>query len=143
MRANQITRITRDFVTDVIEIQKQRRLTSVYTVVASLNKSSNNTLCSVVNCVEIRSKMRLFREKMLKRKDIDEKILCKFSLALFLTSFCVLHCPSRYTQFTPAKHVLLNWCLQNENHKQRTEKLYFSIGFKYLLTYISNALQFK
>ena len=74
--------------------------------------------------------MRLFREKMLKRKDIDEKILCKFSLALYLTSFLVLHCPSRYTQ-------------QNENHKQRTEKLYFSIGFKYLLTYISNALKFK
>ena len=58
-------------------------------------------------------------------------------------SFRVLHCASRYTLFTPAKHVLLNWCLQNENHKQRTVKLYFSIGFKYLLTYISNALQFK
>ena len=40
-------------------------------------------------------------------------------------SFRVLHCASRYTLLTPAKHVLLNWCLQNENHKQRTEKLIF------------------
>ena len=27
-----------------------------------------------------------------------------------------------YTLFTPAKDVLLNWFLMNENHKQRTEK---------------------
>ena len=32
---------------------------------------------------------------------------------------------SSNTPFTPAKHVLLNWFLLNENYKQRTEKLDF------------------
>ena len=37
------------------------------------------------------------------------------------------------TLFTSAKHVLLNWFLLNENHKQRTEKL----------TCVYNVLQFN
>ena len=57
---------------------------------------------------------------------IVTEVYRKIVLRIKNGSRCICACfEVSYTLFTPAKHILLNWFLLIENHKQGTEKLNF------------------